>query len=158
MLDKSNPLGYMTAGLCKTRGCFLQKAKAKIEVFANCFPRNIAMSDVDGITEIGGRFLFLEWESTDGFQSSKRQIARVLTTKIEDSIVFIGHGDPETMVLRWFSFYWRDKSFRHEPAEIEMLKAYIKEWARCAETRISMLDSPLYKAEKEWRYNPGEIL
>ena len=48
---------------CEKRGCFNIKRRPKIEVFHKCFPGNINFGDVDGIVEINGRGLMLEWKS-----------------------------------------------------------------------------------------------
>ena len=48
---------------CETQGCFNVHKRPKIELFADCLPGRIAFSDVDGITEIKGNLLVLEWKN-----------------------------------------------------------------------------------------------
>lgn len=60
--DGFNPMKWD----CEERGCFNRKMRPKLEEFAACLPGRIAFTDVDGIVEIGGRFLMLEWKSRPG--------------------------------------------------------------------------------------------
>jgi hypothetical protein len=60
-MGKPNPLRWV----CDTDGCFNIKCRVKIQLFADFFPRNIAMGDVDGIVELEGNFLMLEWRDAD---------------------------------------------------------------------------------------------
>jgi hypothetical protein len=57
--DGYNPMRWR----CADSGCFNEKMRPKIEVFAAFLPKRIAMSDVDGTVEINGYFLFLEFKS-----------------------------------------------------------------------------------------------
>jgi hypothetical protein len=45
-------------------GCFNELMRPKIEAFAECFPRNIGMMDIDGTVELNGHFLFLEFKTS----------------------------------------------------------------------------------------------
>lgn len=47
---------------CGERGCFNKKKRPKIEQFCECFPGAISLSDIDGVVEINGKFLILEWK------------------------------------------------------------------------------------------------
>jgi hypothetical protein len=47
---------------CDERGCFNVKKRPKIEMFCEAFPGKISLSDLDGIVEINGRFLCMEWK------------------------------------------------------------------------------------------------
>lgn len=47
---------------CERQGCFNVKKRPKIEMFADCLPRKISFSDIDGIVEINGNLLLLEWK------------------------------------------------------------------------------------------------
>jgi hypothetical protein len=57
--DGYNPLRWD----CEKQGCFNKKCRPKIEIFADCFPRRINFGDVDGLVEINGKGLLLEWKS-----------------------------------------------------------------------------------------------
>ncbi len=47
---------------CKQQGCFNQKKRLKFGVFKESLPGRISFSDVDGIVEINGNLLLLEWK------------------------------------------------------------------------------------------------
>lgn len=46
--------------------CYLEKLHAPIHIFDDCFGGKIEMSDVDGVVERNGRFLYVEWKSPRG--------------------------------------------------------------------------------------------
>jgi hypothetical protein len=48
---------------CDLKGCYHDKACPKLGLFDECFPGKIGMGDVDGIVEINGNFLILEWKA-----------------------------------------------------------------------------------------------
>lgn len=58
MTAHSNPMRWK----CGQLGCYNVHARPKIEVFADCFPGRICMGDIDGLVEVNGRFLLLEWK------------------------------------------------------------------------------------------------
>jgi len=47
---------------CRKDGCFNFLQRPKIEEFCEAFPSNINFSDIDGIVEISGNALMLEWK------------------------------------------------------------------------------------------------
>jgi hypothetical protein len=47
---------------CERQGCFNKKCRPKIEVFHDLFPGRINFSDIDGIVEMRGHGLLLEWK------------------------------------------------------------------------------------------------
>ena len=59
----NNPAGFNPLRWdCDHQGCFNKLKRPKIEVFADCFPGRINFGDVDGIVEINGYLLILEWK------------------------------------------------------------------------------------------------
>jgi len=48
---------------CSRDGCFNDKKRAKLGDFDECFPGAISLGDVDGITEIGGNILFVDFKA-----------------------------------------------------------------------------------------------
>ena len=60
----NKPLGYNPLRWdCGKSGCFNKILRPRIEEFAGCFPGRISLSDIDGIVEVGGFFLLLEWKA-----------------------------------------------------------------------------------------------
>jgi len=64
---------------CRTQGCFNLKKRPKIERFADCLPGRIALTDVDGVTELCGNVLYLEWKSHQGLGDGQRILFERLT-------------------------------------------------------------------------------
>jgi len=55
---------------CQKQGCFNKKKRPRIEMFAECLPGKIAVGDVDGLVEIKGNFLFLEFKEHSNLPES----------------------------------------------------------------------------------------
>lgn len=45
---------------CDVRGCYIEQLPDWTDLIAECFPRRIRPTDIDGMVEINGHFLFLE--------------------------------------------------------------------------------------------------
>ena len=48
-------------GKCQDRGCYLAM-RSDPEMFDDCWPRKISMGDIDGLVEIKGHFLLVEFK------------------------------------------------------------------------------------------------
>jgi hypothetical protein len=86
---------------CNERGCFNIKKRPKIEVFSECFSNGINFGDVDGLVERRGRFLLLEWKSTNHVPTGQRRLHDAILKDERWAIVFVC-GDPELMTVDSF--------------------------------------------------------
>ena len=124
----------MTAGFnpmrwkCAADGCFNEKRRPKIEVFADCFPRRINFGDVDGLVEINGAFCLLEWKGDGGSVRQGQHRSYIEFTKGNANIVFVVNGDAETMAIRDVCFYWNGRRSLPKPASLDNVKALIRRW------------------------------
>lgn len=96
---------------CEQQGCFNKLCRPKLEIFAECFPGKMAMSDIDGIVEIGGRYLMLEWKNEwDGkviHVDTARRIMYERVTADGDFVVYVVAGNAQTMEV------WASSKFEH---------------------------------------------
>jgi hypothetical protein len=126
--DGYNPMGWQ----CDRDGCFNKKMRPKIEEFARCLPGRIAFSDVDGIVEINGRFLMLEWKSrTPSLPAGQRIMYSRMTTNPLFRVLVI-HGDAETMEVTRYGEYAAGQFGGWTDGDLESLKAYVRCWAAWA--------------------------
>ena len=121
---------------CDTKGCFRQLCP-KLGAFDDCFPKGLGMSDVDGVIELGGRFLFLEWKAQGGAVSTGQRIMfQQLTSLSADPhkvTVIVVCGHPREMTIETVQVFQAGKSSAPEPTDFEGLKSRISVWARRAE-------------------------
>lgn len=124
-----NPLRYR----CAEQGCFNVKKRPKIEIFAGCFPRRCNFGDVDGLIELGGHGLLLEWkpapvELSGGQSKTYRRltIGRLLS-------VLVVAGDAETMQATHRAGFVNGRWRPWKPATIEDVKQAMRLWAIWAE-------------------------
>lgn len=132
----SRPLGHNPMRWdCKDRGCFNIKHRPKIEIFAECFPGRINFGDVDGLVEIGGQFLLLEWKSDRTVLPEGQRILYVKLTRLAPAVVFVVLGDAEVMEVEGLVVFRRGRRIPlkgHERRTIETLKDSIRAWAEWA--------------------------
>ena len=118
------------------KGCY-RKLMPRLGMFDDCFPGKIGMSDVDGMVELGGRFLMLEFKSHGGRLLTAQRLAFQRMT--EGSIdpmkftVIVVFGDPETMEVTTLQVFSRGKGEEPEPCTLEELRSRIREWAMRAQ-------------------------
>ena len=117
---------------CEKRGCFNLKKRPKIEVFAECFPRRINFGDVDGIVEINGHFLDLEWKPAVVKLNTGQRILFERLTKLAPFTVFMVAGDAETMEVDALAQYRYGKFYEWQPSTLEDVKASMKRWSAWA--------------------------
>lgn len=93
---------------CNLSGCFNVRKRPKIERFHPCFPRGINFGDVDAMVELSGAFCLLEWKGDGGVLKTGQRLAYEAFVRLhERNVVFVVHGDPETMVVQEFSILMR---------------------------------------------------
>jgi len=101
-----NPLRWN----CEIQGCFNRQKRPKIEVFKNCFPGRIALSDVDGMAEMSSNGTLLEWKPAPIELSFGQSLAYHNLTKSKQLIVICVAGDAETMEVshmgEWYGGKW----------------------------------------------------
>jgi len=129
-----NPLRWK----CDIDGCFNKMKRPKIEVFYDCFPGRINFGDVDGIVEIAGRALILEWkEHGIELPTGQRIMYKRLSSHIvnESSLITVAivHGQPTTMEVYGYSFFSRGLQEDYVHGTLEDLKDRFCRWAKFAE-------------------------
>lgn len=131
-----NPMRYN----CERDGCFNKKRRPKIETFAECFPRRINFGDVDGLVELNGFFLLLEWKGEEGSLRSVRQgqaRSYLIFTKQIGNLVIVAFGNAETMLVEGYSVFWAGKQHQFQPADLDELKTRIRKWVAWTEATRS---------------------
>jgi hypothetical protein len=123
----ANPLRWD----CDTQGCFNQKKRPKIEVFADCLPGRIAFTDIDAITEIGGNLLLLEWKDHTELKRGQRILFERLT-RVCPAAVLVVEGDAEQMTVISIRTVWRGVVSPPEAATLDGLRQEIHKWAQWA--------------------------
>lgn len=113
---------------CNADGCFNEKRRPKIEVFAECFPRRINFGDVDGLVELNGYFCMLEWKGDGGSVKVGQRITYEKFTQTLGNVVFVVSGDAETMDVVNYRLFWLGKGGVPVPCDLSELKARLTKW------------------------------
>ena len=133
----AKPLGYNPMRWnCDKSGCYNIKHRPKIEIFADVWPGRISIGDVDGIVEIQGKGLLLEWKSHNGqIPTGQRIMYQRLTTGMLLT-VFCVYGDAETMDVfanKVFFNGLEEPKNKWEPSDLSALKKRLKAWCEWAQ-------------------------
>lgn len=119
---------------CEALGCFNIKMRPKIEAFADCFPGNIAMTDVDGVVEINGHFLFYEHKSGKlALPTGQRIMLQRLTAISRKIAALIIFGNAESMTIRKYCFAHEGKLSDWDDMSLPQLQQCIRDWAAWAQ-------------------------
>ncbi len=116
---------------CDERGCFNEKRRPKIELLADCVPRNMAFTDLDAMTEVNGHFLILEWKGAGVREIGTGQLialSRLTAVSPRISVVCIS-GDAETMIVEGRKFISAGRVGPWVKCDFDGLRRKIKSWS-----------------------------
>ena len=132
-----NPLGYNPMRWnCEKRGCYNLKHRPKIEMFADVWPGRISMGDVDGIVEIAGNALIIEWKTETTKLPTGQRIMYQRITNGKRISVFCVCGDAETMAVSSYKIFFDGRENPRNkwiPIDMAGLKLKLKGWCKWAQ-------------------------
>jgi len=133
-MDK--PAGYNPMRWdCEKRGCFNKLRRPKLEMFATAFPGKINFGDVDGIVEINGNTLLLEWKTDTDEPRMGQRIMYERITRNSPATVFLVVGDAETMVISKFGKFHAGKFSPLKDSSFDDVISKMGKWATWASTK-----------------------
>lgn len=122
---------------CERRGCWKVKCSPNIEYFAHALPRKLAFSDLDGIAEVNGHFLILEWKSHGGDIPTGQRILFERLTKLHRNIsVVVVDGNPETMETRQVKYVHQGVFSEWRACDLEGLFERIQSWSTKVDIQV----------------------
>ena len=128
MVSKSEPLHWD----CAKHGCFNQKKRLKFSAFDGCLPGKISFTDLDGLVEVNGYFLFMEWKAHTEIPTGQRILFERLTAFCPATVLIV-EGDAETMEVRTLQQAWRGMFTERKESSLEELRKHITSWAEWAQ-------------------------
>ncbi len=123
---------------CLERGCFNLHKRPKIEVFAECFPRSINFSDVDGIVEINGQALLLEWKPGQDITTGQRIMYSRLTQS-SPLTVFVVAGDARSMAVQARCVFRHGHQSPWRQCTLQGIMGLFRRWAAWADQQPATL-------------------
>ena len=116
---------------CERQGCFNKKRRPKIEQFADLWPGRISMGDVDGIVEINGHVLMLEWKTNRKDLPLGQSIMYERLSMAPDCLVcvFCVDGDAEHMIVSRVKVFFNRQEQEWQSATMETLRSRMRGWA-----------------------------
>lgn len=128
--DGYNPMRWR----CDVHGCFNDLCRPRIEEFAEDLPGRISFSDVDGVVEINGHFLFLEFKHPErgSVKTGQRILFEKLTSLSDRVSVLVIKGDAKTMNLSAMQVVRAGKFAEERAISLADVKRGIRSWAKRA--------------------------
>ena len=117
---------------CDRDGCFNDKHRVRLFDFDECFPGRIGFTDVDGLVEIGGRALMLEWKSRLGDLPTGQRIMFERLTNTDALVVCVIHGNAARSEVKHVRWVQHGAMTEWEPMTLDELRARFAAWARWA--------------------------
>ena len=124
---------------CQAQGCWHEKHAIKYGAFNDCLPGKIAFTDLDGIVEINGSVLVVEWKSTTVLPIGQQLLIERLAL---NNYITTCHvvGDAQEMSVSLYRFCCPDKKLglrwsEWVEADIGDLRKAIRRWANKANSR-----------------------
>lgn len=138
-MGKANPMRYDCA---EGRRCYNLYKRPKLEMLAAYLPGKCAFTDVDGLAEINGYGLLLEWKpSEDGLpilRGPHRGGQIIAYERLSQSgclTVVAAAGDALTMEVTHLAWWWFDYWQEWFPATIVDLASFITDWVTWAQAQ-----------------------
>jgi hypothetical protein len=123
-----NPLRWN----CEKSGCFNKYQRPKIEVFCDNFPGRINFSDIDGIVEVKGNALLLEWKGEAmPIPTGQRIMYERLSREGMISVLCVA-GDAETMEVNSVATFYKGKWSGWKESNLEEINKIMKDWTEYA--------------------------
>lgn len=117
---------------CERRGCFNAMCRPKIERFAQCFPNHINFGDVDGVVEINGNGLMLEWKYHDYVAKGGQHIMYTRFTRLMPITVVVVEGDASTMEVFRAGLYLHGVLRGPNACDFDGLCEFLRTWSQWA--------------------------
>lgn len=117
---------------CREHGCFNYLKRPKIELFAECFPGNIGLSDIDGIVEIAGQGLMVEWKPAAITMIGGQHLMFTRLSK-HGLTVFVIAGNAKTMDVTHLAYYFQGRWYPWKPHTLADIKDRMRRWCRHAQ-------------------------
>ena len=109
-------------------GCYRERGQPDLTVLDECFPGRIAMTDVDGLVEINGQFLSIEWKRRGDVPAGQRIMFERMTRHPEFTILVIV-GDPATMEVKCYDVFQDGRRKGWRDCDLSELKRRVGAWA-----------------------------
>ena len=100
-----------------------------LTVLDECFPGRIAMTDVDGLVEIKGQFLFIEWKRGGDVPTGQRIMFERLTRHPEFTILVILGRSPGPWRWSATTCSRADGARAGRDCDLSELKNHVRAWA-----------------------------
>jgi len=120
---------------CQSQGCYISKGHVALEIWDDCFPGKIGMSDIDGIVERNGYILILEWKKPQqDIPKGQRLLFEAFTHNSPKHTVLVGRGDYETLFVVDYCWFYAGEQLPWKPCPLGEITPILQQWVNKIES------------------------
>lgn len=120
---------------CNRDRCFNDEKRVKLGYFDDCFPGKIGLGDVDGIVEMKGFCLMVEWKGDGVSVPTGQSIMFQRITKTPLFTVLVIEGSVKDMSVKRYQLWFNSKPQKWMEGDIEEVKNIMRRWASWTQKR-----------------------
>ena len=113
---------------CKTHGCYIKTQTPDWGFLDNSFSGKIKVSDIDGVVEVKGHLVFLEWKGIGVPTPEGQDIFFMNATRINNITVFLIEGDAQESIVKSIKVYKNGEIVKEVEADNATLKRFCTFW------------------------------
>jgi len=112
-------------------GCFVQRCRPRFEVFKDCFPGKISLSDIDSTAEVNGYYLTIEFKL---HRSALGTGQKLYLERLPPEFLALVAVCPDcrTMAITEIAIVENGKLLDWQPSSLECVRRLIRRWAQRA--------------------------
>lgn len=128
--------------------CYIDQLPDWTDIIAECFPRRIRPTDIDGMVEINGHFLFLEEKRCGAGPDPGQRIALLRLSKYEGvTVVFFRPARPDQPWDLEVLIYGQGEPRGFQPRTREWFKDWLRDWCATAEVAAPELEAAIVRID-----------
>lgn len=114
---------------CARDGCFNEKCRARFDELYDALPSKISFTDLDGIVEVNGRFLVIEWKHSRHIPQGQLILFQQLAALPQFTVIVLV-GKPQLSLVKEATIIFPNKPITWYSASLASVKEYIRKWCR----------------------------
>ena len=119
--------------VCETQGCYIKKMTPDWGFLDSAFSGKIRIGDIDGIVEVNGKLLILEWKTEDAPITTGQEIMfKHIATANKLITVLVIWGDPEETIPKKSQLFFNGEVRPKIKADNKTIYTICKDWEAMA--------------------------
>ena len=124
---------------CKKQGCYVKEALPRYDSINHLFPGDVKMSDIDGIVELDGHFLFVEVKPLAKIKEGIKEGQRILLDRLSRqpntiSLILWLEDTTDMRTVKVGQVFSKGQVFRKQAFDFDGLTDFLNRWVNMSKT------------------------